>query len=144
VLAAQCRAQALPRACYSPPPEAPPLVRQRRVGLHRLPRRGTARIVLRFCHRDHRPLGACREARDARRVRLQLRGDSGAVRIRSARLRTLSRRDLVALIGRDARLHLIGQRRELWCGDCGEPPLTGWVICQPAEGCLQGSWESEA
>jgi hypothetical protein len=50
----------------------------------------------------------------------------------ACRVRTFSRRDLVALVGRDARLHLIGLRRELWCTDCHEPPLTGWVIHQPA------------
>jgi hypothetical protein len=44
----------------------------------------------------------------------------------ACRVRTFSRRDLVALVGRDVRLHLIGLRRELWCGDCHEAPFTGW------------------
>jgi hypothetical protein len=43
------------------------------------------------------------------------------------RVRTYRRADLAALVGQDARLHLIGLRRELWCRDCGEPPFTGWV-----------------
>ncbi|MGG5807662.1 hypothetical protein [Falsiroseomonas sp. CW058] len=42
--------------------------------------------------------------------------------------RTLTRRELLALVGRDERLHLIGLRRELWCRACGEPPLQGWVV----------------
>ena len=46
----------------------------------------------------------------------------------ACRTRTLDRRRLVALLGADARLHLIGLRRELWCADCGEPPLQGWVV----------------
>ena len=43
------------------------------------------------------------------------------------RVRTYSRTELAALVGLDARLHLVGLRRALWCGDCGEPPFTGWV-----------------
>lgn len=61
----------------------------------------------------------------------------------ACRVRTFTRRDLVALVGRDVRLHLIGLRRELWYGACSEPPLTGWVICQPAEECLRDSLGSE-
>lgn len=61
----------------------------------------------------------------------------------ACRVRTFSRRDLMALVGRDVRLHLIGLRRELWCGKCCEPPLTGWVIYQPAGECLHGSLGSE-
>ncbi len=50
------------------------------------------------------------------------------VRLRCAcRVRTYSHADLIRLVGRDARLHLIGLRRWLWCRDCGEPPFTGWV-----------------
>ncbi len=49
-----------------------------------------------------------------------LRGD--------CRVRTFGRTDLAALVGRDARLHLIGLRRELWCPYCGEPPFHGWVV----------------
>ena len=50
------------------------------------------------------------------------------VRLRcDCRVRTYSRADLIALVGRDARLHLVGLRRALWCADCGEPPFTGWV-----------------
>jgi hypothetical protein len=44
------------------------------------------------------------------------------------RIRTISRARLVALVGGDARLHLIGLHRELWCDACGEPPLQGWVV----------------
>ncbi len=44
------------------------------------------------------------------------------------RVRTYRRADLIALVGRDARLHLIGLHRELWCRECGEPPFTGWVV----------------
>ena len=43
------------------------------------------------------------------------------------RVRTYSRAELAALVGRDARLHLVGVRRALWCAECGEPPFTGWV-----------------
>ncbi len=44
------------------------------------------------------------------------------------RVRTYSRAELAALVGRDARLHLVGLHRALWCDDCGEPPFTGWVV----------------
>ena len=51
-----------------------------------------------------------------------------AVRLRcDCRVRTYTRAELAALVGRDARLHLVGLNRALWCGDCGEPPFTGWV-----------------
>ncbi|GAA0577267.1 hypothetical protein GCM10009416_14840 [Craurococcus roseus] len=51
-----------------------------------------------------------------------------AVRLRcDCRVRTYSRADLAVLVGRDARLHLVGLHRSLWCGECGEPPFTGWV-----------------
>ncbi len=43
------------------------------------------------------------------------------------RVRTYSRAELATLVGRDARLHLVGLHRALWCGDCGEPPFHGWV-----------------
>ena len=46
----------------------------------------------------------------------------------ACRIRAVDRRSLVALVGADARLHLIGLRRELWCAECGEPPLQGWVV----------------
>ena len=49
----------------------------------------------------------------------------------ACRARTFARSELVALVGGDVRLHLIGLRRELWCRHCGEPPLQGWVV--PAE-----------
>jgi hypothetical protein len=42
--------------------------------------------------------------------------------------RFFSRAELIALIGRDVRLHLIGLHREVWCRACGEPPLTGQVV----------------
>ena len=52
-----------------------------------------------------------------------------AVRLRcDCRARTYCRAELAALVGRDARLHLIGLRTELWCRDCGEPPFHGWVV----------------
>ena len=51
-----------------------------------------------------------------------------SVRLRCAcPVRTYSRAELEALVGRDARLHLVGLRRALWCGECGEPPFTGSV-----------------
>ncbi len=52
-----------------------------------------------------------------------------SVRLRcDCRVRTYTRAELAALVGLDARLHLVGLRRSLWCGDCGEPPSTGWVV----------------
>lgn len=52
-----------------------------------------------------------------------------AIRLRcDCRARTYPRAELALLVGRDARLHLIGLRRELWCQDCGEPPFYGWVV----------------
>lgn len=52
-----------------------------------------------------------------------------AVRLPCAcRVRTFRRDALIALVGRDARLHLIGLHRELWCADCGEPPFHGWLV----------------
>jgi len=50
----------------------------------------------------------------------------------ACRVRTFGRPELAALVGRDARLHLIGLRRELWCTECGEPPLTGRLVRQAA------------
>lgn len=50
----------------------------------------------------------------------------------ACRVRTFQRRALIPLVGRDARLHLIGLRRELWCADCGEVPFVGSVV-QEAE-----------
>jgi hypothetical protein len=51
-----------------------------------------------------------------------------AIRLRcDCRVRTYGRAELAALVGRDARLHLIGLNRELWCRECGEPPFIGWV-----------------
>ena len=35
------------------------------------------------------------------------------------RVRTYSRTELAAMVGLDARLHLVGLHRTLWCGDCG-------------------------
>ncbi len=54
------------------------------------------------------------------------RDESVALRC-DCRVRTHSRAELAALVGRDARLHLVGLDRALWCGDCGEPPFTGSV-----------------
>jgi len=52
-----------------------------------------------------------------------------AVRLRcDCRARTYRRAELAALVGRDARLHLIGLRPELWCCRCGEPAFYGWVV----------------
>jgi hypothetical protein len=52
-----------------------------------------------------------------------------AVRLRcDCRARTYPRAELASLVGRGARLHLIGLHRELWCGCCGEPPFHGWVV----------------
>jgi hypothetical protein len=51
-----------------------------------------------------------------------------AVRLRcDCRVRTYTRSELAALVGRDARLNLIGLNRVLWCARCGEPPFHGWV-----------------
>jgi hypothetical protein len=49
-------------------------------------------------------------------------------------VRIYPRDALVALVGADARLHLIGLRRELWCGSCGEPPFQGQVVPASSEG----------
>ncbi len=43
------------------------------------------------------------------------------------RVRAYTRAELAALVGLDARLHLVGLHHTLWCGHCGEPPFTGWV-----------------
>jgi len=52
-----------------------------------------------------------------------------AVRLRcDCRVRTYGRAELAAQVGRDARLHVVGLNREIWCGACGEPPSTGWVV----------------
>jgi hypothetical protein len=59
-----------------------------------------------------------------------------ALRLRcDCRTRTFTRAELAAAVGRDARLHLIGLHRALWCRTCGEPPFHGWVVgvaaCRP-------------
>jgi hypothetical protein len=46
----------------------------------------------------------------------------------ACRIRTFDRAELVALVGRDARLHLIGLHQELWCRSCNEPPFTGRLV----------------
>jgi hypothetical protein len=52
-----------------------------------------------------------------------------AVRLRcDCRARTYQRSELAALVICDARLHLLGVNRELWCRDCGEPPFDGWIV----------------
>ena len=52
-----------------------------------------------------------------------------SVRLRcDCRVRTFGRAELAALVGRDARLHIVGLHRELWCRECGEPPFVGWVV----------------
>jgi hypothetical protein len=58
--------------------------------------------------------------------------DEGLALRCDCRVRTYHRADLATLVGRDARLHLVGLRRELWCRICGEPPFTGWVVVQIA------------
>jgi len=59
-----------------------------------------------------------------------------SVRLRcDCRIRTYSRAELAAQVGRAARLHLVGLQRALWCGECGEPPVTGWVA-SAVPGCL--------
>ena len=55
------------------------------------------------------------------------RDESVALRCGS-RVRTYSRAELAGLVGWDARLHLVGLRRALWCAECAEPPFTGWVV----------------
>jgi hypothetical protein len=51
-----------------------------------------------------------------------------AVRLRcDCRVRTYTRADLAALVGRDARLHLVSLHRVLWCAQRGEPLFIGWV-----------------
>ena len=57
-----------------------------------------------------------------------LGSDEGLALRCDCRVRILGRAELAALVGRDARLHLIGLRRELWCQFCGEPPFYGWVV----------------
>ena len=49
------------------------------------------------------------------------------------RVRTYRRDELAALVGRDARLHLVGLHGALWCGLCGEPPFHGWVAPPASE-----------
>jgi hypothetical protein len=44
------------------------------------------------------------------------------------RVRTFSRQDLISLVGRDARLGMIGLRPELRCMECGEPSFEGWAV----------------
>ena len=49
-----------------------------------------------------------------------------AIRLRcDCRVRTFDRAELAALVGRDARLHVVGLHRELWCRECGELPFIG-------------------
>jgi hypothetical protein len=57
-----------------------------------------------------------------------LASDEGLALRCDCRVRTYGRSELAALVGRDARLHLLGLRRELWCPACGEPPFYGWVV----------------
>ncbi|MGG5824008.1 hypothetical protein [Falsiroseomonas sp. HW251] len=57
---------------------------------------------------------------------------------RECRTRMLSRAELAKRVGLGARLPGIGLRRELWCGDCGEPAFEGTVLSttMPASGAL--------
>jgi hypothetical protein len=57
-----------------------------------------------------------------------LASDEGLALRCDCRVRILGRAELAALVGRDARLHLIGLRRELWCEHCVEPSFRGWVV----------------
>jgi hypothetical protein len=51
------------------------------------------------------------------------------VRLRcDCRVRAYRRCELAALVGWDARLHLVGLHRPLWCSECGEPPFHGWTV----------------
>jgi hypothetical protein len=54
--------------------------------------------------------------------------DEGLAPRCDCRVRIFGRAELATLVGRDARLHLIGLRRELWCRGCGEPSFYGWVV----------------
>ena len=54
--------------------------------------------------------------------------DEGLALRCDCRVRIFGRAELATLVGHDARLHLIGLRRELWCQSCGEPPFYGWVV----------------
>jgi hypothetical protein len=54
--------------------------------------------------------------------------DEGLALRCDCRVRTYGRAELAKLVGRDARLHVVGLNRELWCPDCGEPPFIGWVV----------------
>jgi hypothetical protein len=52
-----------------------------------------------------------------------------AIQLRcDCRTRTFDRGELAALVGWDARLHLVGLNRALRCRHCGEPPFHGWVV----------------
>jgi hypothetical protein len=42
--------------------------------------------------------------------------------------RSMTRTDLIRLVGSDARLHMLGLRPELRCCQCGDPPMTGRVV----------------
>jgi hypothetical protein len=48
-------------------------------------------------------------------------------------VRTYSRAELAALVGRDTRLHVVGLHHQLWCRECGEPPFAGWVVSAAQE-----------
>lgn len=50
----------------------------------------------------------------------------------SCRVRSYSRAELMARVGADARLHLIGMRRELRCAECGDAAFRGWLRGTPA------------
>ena len=55
--------------------------------------------------------------------------DDEAVQLPCAcRVRRYRREELAALVGRDARLYLIGLHPELWCSDCEEVPFRGRVV----------------
>ena len=61
-------------------------------------------------------------------MRLTISQETG--RIAAARLpgANFQSSRLAALVGRDARLHLVGLNREILCQECGEPPFIGWVV----------------
>lgn len=46
----------------------------------------------------------------------------------ACRTRSFTRAELLALVGRDARLCGIGLRRELWCDECQEPCFDGRIV----------------
>ena len=59
--------------------------------------------------------------------------DEGVALECSCRVRRYSRAELIALLGADARLHLIGLRPELRCAACGDAAFKGWLTGRAVE-----------